>query len=66
MRSFIRIGVAASLIATVAFGTLARGADASVEVRPDVRIYGPTARLVDLGRWAVGRFEAAGLEPPPV
>ena len=66
MRSFIRIGVAASLIAAVAFGTLARDADASVEVRPDVRIYGPTAKLVDVGRWAVGRFEASGLEAPPV
>jgi hypothetical protein len=66
MRSFVRIGVAASLIAAGAFGTLARVADASVEVRPDVRIYGPTAELVDLGRWAIDRFETAGLEAPPV
>jgi hypothetical protein len=65
MRTIIRIGVTVSVLTAVAFGALTGRADGSVEVWPAVRIYGATAEQVDLGRWAVGRFVAAGLEAPP-
>lgn len=37
-----------------------------VQVRPEVRVYGAAAEQVDLNRWAVRRFEGAGLEAPAV
>jgi len=37
-----------------------------VQVGPEVRIYGAAAEQIDLSRWAVRRFEAAGLEAPKV
>src|SRR3990170_4742951 len=61
-----RLGIAISLLAAVVVGQHVGQADPSVEVAPQVRIYGATAEQVDLGRWAVGRFESAGLEAPPV
>ncbi len=67
MRTIIRIGLEVALAAAVAaFGSLPEAAEASVEVRPDVLLYGATAEQIDLGRWAVRRFEAAGLETPDV
>jgi hypothetical protein len=66
MRTVIRIGVTLGLIAIGAFAALTRGADASVEIRPDVLVHGATAEQVHLARWAVRRFEAARLQMPPV
>jgi len=65
MRTVIRLGVTVRLLAAGSVGALVRAADASVEIRPDVPIYGATAEQIDLGRWAVRRLEA-GLEAPPV
>jgi len=66
MHTVTRLGIAISLLAAVVVGQHVGQADPSVEVAPQVRIYGATAEQVDLGRWAVGRFESAGLEAPPV
>ena len=55
MRTVIRLGVTVSLLAAGSVGALVRAADASVEIRPDVPIYGATAEQIDLGRWAVRR-----------
>jgi len=66
MRTLIRIGITVSVVAGVAFVALPRDADASVEVWPGVRIYGPTAEQIDLGRWAARRFESGGLRTPDV
>ncbi|HEY2966450.1 MAG TPA: hypothetical protein VGJ99_09250 [Actinomycetota bacterium] len=43
MRTVIRLGVAVSLLAAGSFGALIGAADASVEIRPNVLIYGATA-----------------------
>jgi hypothetical protein len=62
MRRTIELG----LLAATLFATLHGDAAASVEVGPDVRLFGATAEQVDLGRWAVRRFEDAGLQAPAV
>src|SRR5918995_6382091 len=66
MHRVIRISVAIPLICAGALGSLVTNVAPSVAVRPDVRIYGATAEQIDLGRWAVRRFEDAGLDPPAV
>lgn len=64
MHTIIGIGVEVALIGAGALGSLAR-ADQSMVAWPDVPIYGATAELIDLGRWAVRRFQDAGLDAPP-
>jgi len=67
MHTVIRIGVAASLVVAGVFRILAdAAADGSVTVWPDIRLHKATAEQVDLGRWAVGRFEAVGVDAPAV
>jgi hypothetical protein len=69
MHTVSRLGIAILLLGAVAFGHVAgRSAQAepAVEVGPQVRIYGATAEQVELGRWAVRRFEAEGLVAPPI
>lgn len=46
--------------------SLGEAATTPVQVRPEVRIYGGTVEQIDLSRWAVRRFVAAGLEVPKV
>lgn len=66
MGKIVHLGVAIPLVAGAVLGAVAGRADAWVEVRPDVRIYGATAEQVELAQWAVGRFGAWGLKAPPV
>jgi hypothetical protein len=66
MGKIVHLGVAIPLVAGAVLGAVAGRADAWVEVRPDVRIYGATAEQVELAQWAVGRFDAWGLKAPPV
>ena len=68
MHTITRLGLAISLLTMAAFADIAGRppqAERAVEVGPSVMIYGATAEQIDLGRWAVRRFEAAGLEAPP-
>jgi hypothetical protein len=68
MRTVIRFGALALLIATVV-GTWwlrSAGAAAKVAIRQGVEVSGGTPEQLAMARWAVGRFEAAGLEPPAV
>lgn len=68
MRTIIRLGTLGLLI-VVALGAWwlrsARAKDA-VAIRPNVEVLGATSGQLEMARWAVGRFEAAGLEPPAV
>jgi len=69
MHTNTRLGLASSLLTMAAFADIAGRplqAERAVEVGPSVMIYGATAEQIDLGRWAVRRFEAAKLEAPPV
>src|SRR3990172_4300735 len=66
MHTVSRLGIGIALLAGVVFGQHVGRADRSIEVGPPVRFYGATAEQVDLGRWAVRRFESAGPEAPPV
>src|SRR5262245_13408068 len=66
MHRYIRSAVEIAVTAAALFGVFSSVAQASVEVGPDVRLFGATAEQVDLGRWAVRRFEDAGLTPPVV
>jgi hypothetical protein len=69
MHTITRLGLAISLLMMAAFADIAGRplqAKRAVEVGPSVMIYGATAEQIDLGRWAVRRFEAAKLEAPPV
>src|SRR5262245_10854632 len=66
MRIVIRLGALTLLLSLAvlewSFGTAA-GAQA-VLIRPDVRVSGATRQQLEMTRWAVRRFELAGLEPP--
>ncbi len=68
MRTITRFGAAilglAAGVSTWHVSLLEAG-PTPVQVRPEVRVYG-AAEQVDLSRWAVRRFEAAGLEAPAV
>jgi hypothetical protein len=66
MGTIMRLGIQVSLVAVTAFGALPGITDTSVEVRPDVTLFGATAEQIDIGRWAARRFESAGLRTPDV
>jgi hypothetical protein len=66
MRTIIRLGIQVSLVAVAAFGALPGATETSMEVRPDVMLFGATAEQIDLGRWAARRFENGGLRTPDV
>lgn len=66
MRRIVRLGIEVALLVATASAALPEGAEASVEVGSDVRLFGATAEEVDLGRWAAHRFERAGLQAPSV
>ena len=68
MRTVIRFGALALLIATL-IGTWwlrSTGAAATVAIRHGVEVSGGTREQLAMARWAVGRFETAGLEAPAV
>lgn len=68
MRTIGRFGALGLVVATFigAWWLRATGATAAVSIRPKVEVVGATREQVEMVRWAVGRFEAAGLEPPAV
>ena len=66
MRTVIRF-LAPGLLMTVPLGALWwRWAEATDEIaiRPNIEVTGATREQLALARWAVGRFEMAGLKPP--
>jgi hypothetical protein len=66
MRKVTRLGIGIVILAASLLGwRLGATAEPSVAVEPRVRMSGGTAEQIDLGRWAVRRFEDAGLEAPP-
>ena len=62
---FLALGI--SIAAALGWWWLrsARATDA-VAIRPTVEVTGATSEQLALARWAVGRFETAGLKPPVV
>ncbi|MCI0633159.1 MAG: hypothetical protein L0206_04480 [Actinobacteria bacterium] len=67
MRTVIRFGALALLVAAALTGVwLTAGVGSAVDVRSNVEVSGTTPEQLVLARWAVRRFEAAGLEPPVV
>ena len=68
MRTVIRFQALALLIAAVlgAWWLRSAGATATVSIGPDVEVTGATPEQLAMARWAIGRFEIAGLEPPAV
>ena len=68
MRTVTRLGALALLIgAGIGVWSLrSTGAEAAIAIGSDVAVSGATPEQVEMVRWAVGRFEAAGLEAPPV
>jgi len=67
MRTVGRFGALVLSIAAVG-GWWLRSTEATgaVPIRPNVEVVGATSGQLEMARWAVGRFEAAGLEPPAV
>jgi hypothetical protein len=67
MRTVIRFGAFALAIAAVPAAWSLRSARATdvVVIRPNVEVTGTTEQL-EMARWAVGRFDIAGLEPPTI
>jgi len=68
MGTFTRLGPAILSLAaalSISHFSMSEG-EAGVEVRPGIWIHDAAAEQLDLGRWAVRRFEAAGLEAPVV
>src|SRR5262245_42055727 len=68
MRTLPRFGALALMVATVLAGLSIRytGAGEAVEIEPRVEVRDATRDQLELVRWAVGRFDAAGLEAPTV
>ena len=68
MRTVMRFGVLVLVIGAVLAGWWFRsaGAGATVRIRSSVEVSRATQEQLELARWAVVRFEAAGLEPPAV
>jgi len=68
MRTVMRFGVLVLLIGAVLAGWWFRsaGAGTTLRIRSSVEVSSATQEQLDLTRWAVERFEAAGLEPPAV
>lgn len=68
MRAIVRLGAVSLVLASLLGAWWARtagSADGSA-VRANVLVSGGTPDQVELVRWAVGRFEAAELQPPAV
>jgi hypothetical protein len=68
MRRVVGIGASALLIATTlgAWWLRSAMATATIEIRRNVEVEGATPAQLAMARWAVGRFEAADLDPPAV
>jgi len=68
MRTVIRFGTLGLLIAAIpgAWWLRTEGATAAAAIRPNVEVTGATPEQLAMARWAIGRFEIAGLEPPSV
>jgi hypothetical protein len=68
MRMFTRLGAVTLLVASGFAGSWPgfEGARPAVAIRSNVGVSGATPQQLELVRWAVGRFQAAGLEPPAV
>jgi hypothetical protein len=68
MRTLIRLGGSTILIAAVLFAWWLRSSvsAAAIAIGPGVVVAGATPNQLEMGRWAVGRFESRGLEPPRV
>jgi hypothetical protein len=68
MRTVIRFQALALLIAAVLGAWWLRSARATgaVAIGPDVEVTEATPEQLAMARWAIGRFEIAGLEPPAV
>jgi hypothetical protein len=66
MRIDIRSGAISLAIVTALTASWLRSADATagVAIRSNVEVTNATPEQLELAAWAVGRFEAAGLEPP--
>src|SRR5262245_23572347 len=68
MRIVIRFGALSLLLSSAllgwSFGPAA--GSGSVAIRPNVPVSGATTQQIEMTRWAVRRFEIAGLEPPSV
>jgi hypothetical protein len=68
MRTVTRI-LAVGLLAAAPFGVRwmrSAGATNAVVIRPNIEVTGATPQQLALTRWAVSRFELAGLNPPAV
>lgn len=68
MRTVIRFGTLGLLITAIlgAWWLLSEGATAAVAIGPNVEVTGATPEQLAMARWAIGRFEVAGLESPAV
>jgi hypothetical protein len=68
MRTVMRFGVLVLLIGAVLAGWWFRsaGAGTTLRIRSSVEVSSAMQEQLELARWAVERFEAAGLEPPAV
>jgi hypothetical protein len=68
MRTVTRLGAVTLLVASGFAGSWLgfEGARPAVAIRSNVAVSGATPEQLELVRWAVGRFQAAGLEPPAV
>lgn len=68
MHTPIRLRGLPILIAAVLCALWVRSSDpaAAIAIGPGVVVAGAIPTQLEMGRWAVGRFETAGLEPPRV
>lgn len=68
MRTVTRFRASVLLLSALGAAWLLRSAEASapIAVRAGVLISGATPHQLELAKWAVRRFEAAGLHPPSV
>jgi hypothetical protein len=68
MRTITRFGGLVPSIAVVVVGWRlgVAGADAAIKIRPQVEVSDASREQVELVRWAIGRFEVAGLTAPSV
>ena len=64
----VRFGTLGLLIAAVIGAWWLRSVQATdvVAIRPNVEVTGATPEQLAMARWAIGRFEIAGLKPPAV
>lgn len=68
MRTTVRFSVLGLAITAIvgAWWLRSAGATDAVAIGPNVDVNGATSEQLAMVRWAVGRFEAAGLKPPAV